>query len=175
MSHVPIPLPADPAGTTDERTMLLDFLEYYRAVLLRKGDGLDVTQLSTPLAPSTLTIGGLIRHMTLVEDCWFPERMEGGSGNEPWISAPWNVDADWEMTSAAGMTFDELRRDFDLACERSRQVTATFASLDDIGRGMPAGRPLSLRWVLIHMVEEYARHCGHADFIAQAIDNRTGD
>jgi hypothetical protein len=166
--------PTDPPGNVDERDTLSSFLDFFRTVLIRKGQGMDAIQLATPLAPSTLTVGGLIRHMTFVEDHWFSECV-AGTPLEPWASAPWEQDPDWEITTADGSTFDELRTGFDAACARSRAVVESLASLDHVGVGMPPDRLKSLRWVLVHMIEEYARHCGHADLIAESIDGRVGD
>ena len=79
------------------------------------------------------------------------------------------------MTTAKGMSFDELRTDYDQACERSRLHTAAASSLDELGAGGDPDDRVSLRWVLIHMIEEYARHAGHADLLRQSIDGQTGD
>lgn len=165
--------PVDSAGP--ERPMLEQFLDYFRAVLRRKAEGLTDEELHTALAPSPLTIGGLLRHMTLVEDIWFPGFLED-EDREPWVSAPWDDDGDWEFTTASGLSGEQVLADFDEACARSREVGASVASLDQLAhreRGM--GETPSLRWILIHMIEEYARHCGHADLIREAIDGATGD
>ncbi|MFT6765026.1 MAG: hypothetical protein ACJAXA_003707 [Candidatus Aldehydirespiratoraceae bacterium] len=175
MSSLPIPEPTDPDGQRNERDTLTDFLDFYRQVLLRKGQGLTSKQLAVSIAPADLTIGGLIRHMTLVEDSWFSERLVGQPKLEPWASAPWEEDRDWEMTTATGMTFDELRIDFESACERSRAIMAGIRSLDTVGPIVDERPVRSARWILVHMIEEYARHCGHADFLAQSIDGRTRD
>ena len=83
MSSLPIPEPTDPDGQRNARDTLTDFLDFYRQVLLRKGQGLTSEQLAVSLAPADLTIGGLIRHMTLVEDSWFSERLVGQPKLEP--------------------------------------------------------------------------------------------
>ena len=92
--------PIDPARSSDERTMLAEFLDFYRTVLLRKGRGLTPEQLAVSIAPASLTIGALIRHMTLVEDHWFDRTFAGLAEREPWASADWESDRDWEMTTA---------------------------------------------------------------------------
>jgi hypothetical protein len=175
MSGIHITEPTDPDGQRNERDTLTDFLDFYRQVLLRKGQGLTPAQLAVNMAPSDLTIGGLIRHMTLVEDSWFSERLVGQPELEPWASAPWDEDRDWEMTTAAGMTFDDLRLDFEAACDRSRAIMADIDSLDTAAPSLDERPVRSARWILVHMIEEYARHCGHADLIAQSIDGRTRD
>ncbi len=166
--------PAEPGRTNDETATLSEFLDFYRAVLLRKADGLTPDELNTPVGVTTLTIGKLIRHMTLVEDHWFDKTFAGLAEREPWASADWDSDPDWEMTTAKGMTFNELRTDYDQACERSRAHLAAAASLDTLAVGGDPGG-LSLRWILVHMIEEYARHCGHADILREAIDGTVGD
>ena len=155
--------------------MLLGFLDVQRTVLLRKGDGLTAEQLGQRLGPSTLTLGRLIRHMTFVEDHWFQKALAADAPPEPWASAPWDDDPDWEMTTADGMTFRALADDFIAACDRSNQTLAGHDDLDHVASGTHPGMPVTLRWILIHMIEEYARHCGHADLLREAIDGQTGD
>lgn len=167
--------PSDPGRRSDERTMLVEFLDFYRAVLLRKASGLTVEQLDTTTAATSLTIGKLVRHMTLVEDDWFGVVFDGLPPRQPWASADWDADHDWEMTTAVGLSFAELRSDFEEACARSRSRVQAALSLDAIAVGGNASNRVSLRWILIHMIEEYARHCGHADLIRESIDGRTGD
>lgn len=167
--------PDDPGRRSDELTMLTEFLDFYRVVLLRKASGLTIEQLNTTTAASSLTLGKLIRHMTLVEDHWFDFTFAGLPGREPWASADWEADRDWEMTTARGMSFADLRVDFEEACKRSRSHVGAAISLDALAAGGDASDRVSLRWILIHMIEEYARHCGHADFLRESIDGRTGD
>ncbi len=167
--------PSNPERRSDELAMLTGFLDFYRTVLLRKASGLTPVQLTATVAASTLTIGRLLRHMTLVEDHWFDETFAGLPEREPWASADWDADRDWEMTTAHGMTFADLRADFDEACERSRSHVAAAPSLDVLATGGDSDNCVSLRWILIHMIEEYARHCGHADILRESIDGRVGD
>ena len=165
--------PITPAGP--ERLMLEQFLDYFRVVLRRKAEGLSHDQLHTAVAPSPLTIGGLLRHMTLVEDIWFPGAVQDRD-LEPWASAPWDDDHDWEFTTAPGIGVDQLLADYDAACDRSRAVAAGVASLDQLSlRRGGDDQAKSLRWIMLHMIEEYARHCGHADYLREAIDGTTGD
>jgi len=79
------------------------------------------------------------------------------------------------MTTATGMSFVDLRADFEAACSRSRSHVEAAPSLDALAIGGDPGDPVSLRWILIHMIEEYARHCGHADLIRESIDGQVGD
>ncbi|MEM9515603.1 MAG: DinB family protein [Actinomycetota bacterium] len=167
--------PEDPARRVDERTMLCAFVDFYRSVLIRKADGLTADELQRTVTTSSLTIGALVRHMTMVEDYWFNDTFAGLPEREPWASADWEDDPDWEMTTAGGMSFGELRDEFDAACQRSREHVQSASSLDQLAVGGDPDDRCTLRWILIHMLEEYARHCGHADIFRQGIDGRTGD
>ena len=165
-----------PAKDADERAMLTGFLDGYRAVLVRKAAGLQQDQLRQTLAPSDLMLGGLLKHMAVVEDDWFERRFAGREMPEPWASADWEADIDWEMTSSVNDSPQELFALLDTACRRSQAVTNAAASLDDLSATSDdEGQYWSLRWILVHMIEEYARHVGHADFLRQSIDGSTGD
>lgn len=160
----------------DEHTALTEFLDVCRAVLMRKAWNLDHEQLHTALPPSTLTIGGLLQHLALVEDDWFDHIFAGRTEREPWASAPWDHDRDWEMTTASNNSPEELLEIYTDACNRSRATVSTAESLNQMSQlARPDGTRRNLRWIMVHMIEEYARHCGHADLIRQSIDGRTGD
>jgi len=167
---------AKPAGRTyppfiaDERTMLDAWLDFHRDTLLWKCDGLSPQDLVRRSAePSTLTLLGLVRHMAQVERGWFRHCL-AGEDTVPLYSREDAEDAD----------FDELdpdRVDEDFATyrtevERCRGVAARH-DLDDCGERR--GRQISLRWIYVHMIEEYARHNGHADLLRERIDGATGD
>ena len=165
--------PDDPAFVADERTTLVGFLDYYRAVLLRKAAGLSQAELAVRLGPSSLTIGGLLKHMAYVEDGWFHEGWSGRPAVEPWAGVDWSAQPDWDHESASDDAPHELAELYAEAIERSR---ASVADSHDLGASVDIrGRRFSLRWILVHMIEEYARHCGHADLIRESIDGRTGD
>ena len=159
----------------DERTTLLAMLDYYRTVLARKVAGLDPDQLQATVGASTLTLGKLVRHMALVENIWFWNRFAGRPPREPWASAAWDDDPDWEMTTAAGATADELLALYDREVDDARAIVAATASLDTEAPEPGREGPYNLRWILVHMIEEYARHCGHADLIRESIDGAVGD
>jgi len=167
----------DPHPATDEHRSLEEFLDFQRETLLLKASGLDRAGLNVAVAPSTLTLAGLLKHLAYVEDRWIQSRFLGRSDAElePWGSAPWHEDRDWEFTSAAADDPDELRELYRAACDRSRRVTAG-RSLDELvvtpGLG---GEVWSLRWILLHLIEETARHCGHADLIREAVDGTVGE
>lgn len=155
-----------------ERETLVAFLDYYRAVVWRKAEGLDAEALNRRLGPSTLTLGGLLKHLAYVEDVWIDYRLAGHEPREPWRSADWDADADWELTSAAGDEPAYLRELYGAAIQRSRAI---LAEVSDLGLPLRRDPDTSARWMLVHLVEEYARHAGHADLLREAIDGRVGD
>jgi Protein of unknown function (DUF664) len=168
-----IPLPSDPPFAVDERETLVTFLDYYRAILLRKAAGLTREQLAFALPPSDMTLGGLVKHMALVENNWFVRNWRGLEPGEPWASVDWNADPDWDFHSAADDEPEQLSALYLAAIERSRREIEGCEDLSATAESR--GRVISLRWMLVHMIEEYARHCGHADLLRQAIDGAIGD
>jgi uncharacterized damage-inducible protein DinB len=171
------PEPTDPVKAPgSERRALTEFLDFYRDVLARKAEGLSSADLARTTSSSNLTLGGLIKHMALVEDEWFDHRFMGSPEREPWASAPWEDDRDWELTTAAHDSPAWLLATFDESCERSRQIIEAAPSMDTMSVGDPGERgPWNLRWIMVHMIEEYARHVGHADLLREAIDGEVGD
>ena len=167
------PLAADEAGT------LLGFLDYQRATLEWKCAGLDAAGLGATTAASSMTLGGLLKHMAYVESEWFSRSLHGRDREAPFDTVDWKADPDWEWHSAAGDTPDQLRTLWQDAVERSRaRVAEALASggLDQLARrSWPDGSAPSLRWILCHMIEEYARHNGHADLLREAVDGQTGE
>jgi len=168
----------DPPYSADEATMLRAFLDYFRATLRRQAAGLDAEQLARTLGPSTMTLGGMVKHLALVEHYWFWEVLHGRPATGVWADVDWDADEDWDWHSAAEDTPTEL--DALLAEEIARADAAIDEALADGGLERLAVRPrrdgsvASLRWILVHMVEEYARHAGHADLIRESIDGSTG-
>jgi uncharacterized damage-inducible protein DinB len=166
----------DPDTTGDELTLLSQFLDYHRATLVQKASGLDREQLGTRLGPSTLTLAGLVKHMALVEDGWFGRVLLGREYSEPWDSVDWDADPDWEFRTAVDDEPEDLLRLYADACERSRAATTEIGDLDRVAaRPSRRGEPFSLRWIMLHMIEETARHNGHADLIRENIDGATGE
>jgi hypothetical protein len=171
----------DPPLRADETTTLLTYLDYHRDTLRWKTEGLDAEQLSTMLPPSTMTLGGMLKHLALVESSWFNDVLMGRPAIEPWASVDWQADFDWDWHSAAGDTPEELRGLFDEAVAASDAIIRE--ALADGGLDRLSVREsrrdgegaFSLRWVIVHMIEEYARHNGHADLIRESIDGRTGE
>lgn len=164
-----------PPRDVGERQTLLDMLDYYRKVLIRKADDLSAEQLRQMLPPSDLTIGRLLRHMALVEDIWFHWRFLDGGTLREWPH-PVRQGFDGVMDTADGEDADTLVAQMHTSIARSDAVIAGANSLDQIAAN-PAfdGQYPNMRWILVHMIEEYARHCGHADLIRESIDGRTGD
>lgn len=167
----------EPPVTAGERDTLIAFLDYYRAVLGRKAGGLDHDQLNRTIEPSPLSLAALLKHMAVVESGWFVRRMAGEPMPEPWDAIPWADDPDWEINTAVDDDPAQLFAWYDEAIARSRAVTERF-ELDDVLAFSPENDPRpkqSLRWILVHLIEEYARHCGHADLVRETIDGSTGD
>lgn len=167
----------DPPLEGEELEMLTAFLDFQRATIVKKAEGLTDAQAATrPVSPSTLSIGALVKHMALVEAYWFKMRFLGDSLGEPWDSAPFDQDRDWEFNSAHEDRLSDLIDLYRTASARSREIVATAPSLDELSKKTTSRdhRIVSLRWILVHMIEETARHAGHADLIREAIDGSTG-
>ncbi len=166
----------EPPLAGKEAETLLGFLDYQRATLAWKCAGLDDEQLRVALHPTNLTLAGMLKHLARVEDGWFSEVVAEGDLPEPWASMPWA--AEWE--NCAVDTGEELRQLWAERVEASRRVVAAQLEAGDsaLDTTHPAwggqGHP-SLRWVLVHMIEEYARHNGHADLLRESIDGQTGE
>lgn len=169
-------MPDSPEPIGSELVQLTGYLDAQRAVLLRKSEGLTGAQLSTPHPPSTLTLGGLLNHAALNEDWWFGVRFKGLPQPEPWAGVDWDADEDWEFHTAHELEPEELRARYDAACARSRAIVEEAQSLDDLSTVQSSlGTPWNLRWIILHMIEETARHAGHADLIREAIDGSVGE
>ena len=169
----------EPPRAAGEAATLLGFLDYQRATLEWKCAGLDAAALSAKTAASTLTLGGLLKHLTYVEDSWFSHSLHGQDRQQPWNAVDWKAQPDWEFHSAAGDSAGDLRAGWQDAVERSRSLVAETLAGGGLGslarRAWPDGGAPSLRWILCHMIEEYARHNGHADFLRESVDGSTGE
>jgi uncharacterized damage-inducible protein DinB len=156
----------------DERTMLEGYLEWQRQTLLWKCAGLTAEQLKIASAPpSNLTLLGLVRHLTEVERAWFTVRVHGRSP-DPVYCTDERPDADFEDIADADAEADFAR--FQAECQASRESVAGLP-LEHTFLHPRTKRNISLRWVYLHMIEEYARHNGHADLLRERIDGATGD
>jgi len=161
----------DPPYEADERLMLESWLDFHRATLAMKCDGLSDDELrERSVPPSSISLLGLVRHMADVERNWFRWVLSGEHGAGLFWT-PENEDGDFDDVEDAPVdeAFDAWREE----CANARQVAASL-QLDDTGTRRN-GERVSLRWVLVHMIEEYARHNGHADFLRERIDGATGE
>jgi uncharacterized damage-inducible protein DinB len=166
----------DPQPVVDELTTLNQYLDFQRATIVSKTEGLTREQLAQPHPPSTLTLGGLLYHLALVEETWMEMRFAGLPEREPWAGIDWDADPNWEFRTAVEFDGDQLRERYHEACERSRLVVADAAGADQLSvLTLRSGALFSLRWVLLHLIEETARHSGHADFLREAIDGTVGE
>jgi uncharacterized damage-inducible protein DinB len=169
----------EPPLAAGEAATLTGFLDYQRATLDWKCRGLGPDGLRARTAASSMTLGGILKHLSYVEDYWFGRMLHDRPAAVPWNSVDWEADQDWEWNSAAGDTPEELRSLWRSAVERSRAAVAEALGRGDLAqparRAWPDGRAASLRWILCHMIEEYARHNGHADLLREAVDGQTGE
>jgi uncharacterized damage-inducible protein DinB len=157
------------ARTGDERSVLESFLDFHRAVVLRKLRGLSEVDATRRLVPSATTLAGLVKHLTLVERNWFPSLFAPGPGDVYLTS---QEDATASFALADGDTVERIAAAYEAQCARSREVAARF-DLDHVVPHPQLGE-VSLRWVLVHMIEETARHTGHADILRELTDGSTG-
>lgn len=169
----------DPPLTADEAPTLLGFLGYQRATLRWKCTGLTASQLATPVSPTTLTLGGLLKHLAVVEAGWVNQTFAGGVVKPSWFDELDPDDPDWSFTSAAGASPEQLFAWFDESILVSDGVIADALAgpegLATLSQGTEDGQRISLRWILCHLIEEYARHNGHADLLREALDGSIGD
>ncbi|MEV1330692.1 DinB family protein [Micromonospora costi] len=157
------------ARTGDERAVLESFLDFHREVVLRKLRGLSDADAARRLVPSATTVAGLVKHLTMVEDNWFPRLLAPMPG-EPYRTSEEDAAASYALT--ADDTVAALTAGYERACARSREVAARF-DLDHVVPHPQLGE-VSLRWILVHMIEETARHAGHADILRELTDGSTG-
>jgi uncharacterized protein DUF664 len=159
----------EPPLLGDERATLRAFLDYQRATFAWKVGGLSSDQLrERSVPPSAMSPLGLVRHLGDVERSWFRRVLEGATDAPPrWYSED-NIDGDWDDVDDADV--DAAFTYWEEECAHAREVEASFASLGDSAYHPRWERDVSVRWVLVHMIEEYARHNGHADLIRERID-----
>jgi uncharacterized damage-inducible protein DinB len=155
----------------DEREMLRVFLDYHRATLALKCDGLsDVDLRRRSMLPSGLSLLGLVRHMAEVERTWFRRVINGED-----IPLVWSDEGDFQVAyDATEATRAEAFGAWEAEVEHSRRIEAAAESLDMTGYQPKWGEDVSLRLVMLHMIHEYARHNGHADFLREGIDGTVG-
>jgi uncharacterized damage-inducible protein DinB len=163
------PTADQPVSAGSERQVLEAFLDFHRQVLASKVDGISDEEARCRRVPSKTTLAGLIKHMIGVERGWFQEVL-GGRSREDIGPNVGGGDESWDL--AENETVSSLVREYEQTCEQSRQTAARF-SLDDAVPQPDMGR-VSLRWIYIHMIEETARHVGHADILREQTDGAAG-
>lgn len=165
------------AGTEAEH--VVGALERLRTTFRWKADDLEAAGLQTRIGASSLTLGGLLKHLAAQEDYAFTTKLSGGPIGAPWDAIGWDGSNDWEFTSAASDRPEHLYELYDGAVERSRTrlgEALAAGGLDQlVHRSWPDGRRTSLRRLLFDMIEEYGRHTGHADLLREAVDGLVGE
>jgi uncharacterized damage-inducible protein DinB len=152
-----------------EKDLLSAFLDFQRDTLLWKVSGLTEEQFRTVRTPSGMSLLGLVKHLAYVERNWFQSRFLGQDVYIPWRHG--DQDADFAVDPADA--FESVVAFYRAEVDTSRQITAETESLDTLARD--ADPPRSLRWILVHMIEETARHNGHADLMRELADGMTGE
>lgn len=163
----------DPPRAGGERETLEAFLDYHRDTLMMKCAGLDDEQLRTrSVPPSSMSLLGLVRHLTDVERGWF-RRVLAGEDAPPLYYDKGNPDGDFDGVDDADAAADLARYQQEVAA--CRDIAAAY-EIDALSQGRHhRGHTFSLRWIYTHMLEEYARHNGHADLLRERIDGATGE
>jgi uncharacterized damage-inducible protein DinB len=170
--------PEPPLGA-DERATLLGYLERQRATFAWKCGGLDAAGLRATVGASSMTLGGMLKHLARFEDDMSAEWLHGRGQLPPWNTVDWDTDHDWDWRSAADEAPEQLYARWRDAVARSRSLIA--AALADGGLERPGtgisdahGVSPNLRYILINMIEEYARHNGQADLLRESVDGLVG-
>lgn len=166
MAEPPL-FPDEQVATSGERETLATFLDYYRTEIVRKARGVSEEDARRELVPSLTTLGGLVKHLTLVEESWFLRRMGGREED-----LPPRIPTEQEFTLSDDDTVESLIAAYEKQCSQSREVAAEH-ELDDSVPHQRLGR-VSLRWIYVHMIEETARHAGHMDILREQTDGETG-
>lgn len=171
--------PWEPPFAGSEVEHLLGALDRLRTTFRWKADDLDATGLQTRIGASSLTIGGLLKHLALAEDFQSTTKLSGASIGAPWDTTYRDDVPDWEFASAADDPPDRLYELWDDAVERSRarfDAALAHGGLDQLVHvSAPDGRRASLRRLICDLIEEYGRHTGHADLLREAVDGRVGE
>jgi len=169
----------DPSADRTEVESVLAVLERNRRTFAWKTSGLDETGLGATTAASTMTLGGLVKHMALVEADWLAVKLAGREYGAPWDAVDFDADADWEWRTGALDAPEDVYAVWQDAVRRSRELITEV--ITERGLNGPAsftwpdGRTPTVRDMLLDMIEEYARHIGHADILREAVDGRVGE
>ena len=172
-------LPAEPPAAGTEIDTLLGSLERQRGFVAWKCGGLDADGLRRTLAPSTMTLGGLLKHLALVEDDMFSVKLQGHKPYGDFALVDWDADPNWEWRTAADESPEQLMGLWQATVERSQRFVAEALAegegLDRGSRHLWRDGPHSLRRMVIDMIEEYSRHVGHIDLIRESVDGLVGE
>jgi hypothetical protein len=162
----------DPFGArSDERAMLSGFLDWYRSVVAHKVEGLSEEQAARAMTPSGVSALGVVRHLAWVERLWFQWRVAGDD-----VTLDAGPDNSLTFRLEPGDTVASVLAGYHAEIEQSRRIVRAAASFDELtARPHPIFGPVSMRWVLVHLIEETARHAGHLDLIREQLDGQTGD
>ena len=171
--------PWEPPFAGTELEHLVGALDRLRTTFRWKADDLDAGGLQSRIGASTLTLGGLLKHLASVEDYYFTAKLSGLPMGAPWDATGWDGSNEWELSSAADDAPEELYALWDGAVERSHaRLEAALADggVDQLVHvSSPDGQHASLRRLLCDLIEEYGRHTGHADLLREEVDGRTGE
>jgi uncharacterized damage-inducible protein DinB len=163
----------DPPYVNGERENYDAWLEWHRATLVLKCEGLDDAALrARPVPTSLMSLHGLVRHMAEVERGWFQRTLAGETSPPMYYEPDTNPEGDFEIPD--GATFADDLAVLERECARSREIAAAH-DLDDTGIRRGEDAEVSLRWIYVHMIEEYARHNGHADLFRELLGGSTGE
>ena len=171
----------EPPTFGDEAATLLGYLDYQRCILAWKCRGLDAAGMRATTAASTMTLGGLLMHMAYVEDHWSARVLwdHGKHSQPPWDTVDWQADIDWEWNQSHAQMPEDIIATWRTSADRSdqlyRRAVAEFGLGGAAREVWPDGDAPSVRWILAHLVEEYARHIGHADLLREAVDGAVGE
>ena len=157
-----------PPPAADEEGTLTGFLDHLRATVVLKARGLSDVDGARHLVPSPTSVSGIVRHLARVERTWFHDDIDGD------VDGPWarsRRDRAWEFGVTAEDGLEDLLRDYEAACAQSREVLSRHG-LEDQCRG--TSKEHNVRWVVVHMIKETARHCGHLDILRELLDGTTG-
>ncbi len=171
-AQTPLDSRTEPPEAAGERETLTGFVDYFRATVVMKASGLSDADGAKRLLPSLTTVSGLIKHLADVERHWFRTRLDGQLN----VPTRWSAaDPDGEFRVQDGESLADLITDYEAACRESREVLARY-DLEDRCLGTDGNGPgESVRWILVHMIEETGRHCGHLDILRELLDGATGD
>lgn len=157
------------SATGTERQLLIEYLDWFRAAILRKIEGASDKTLRAKIVPSQTTLLGIVKHLAWAEIWWFQKVFAGREVDEPWTDE--DPDVDWSIESHE--TTEEIVALYREACAESRAIVDGTQDLDAESIGV--GKKYNLRRIMIHIFEETARHTGHADILRELIDGQTGE